>query len=117
MQLDRLTELIPSLKEKAPRCDKFVELLKRYKRGDWIYPAEIHRKLKIDIFTVYEMLEVLRKNHLLHQYLEMSCPYCMRFTGRCYKAISEIPLDYHCPHCKQEISMPFEYTVVTYKVL
>lgn len=109
----------PLLKEKKfdIDCDTVIGFLNRYKSNEWVYPDAMHRILKINIKTVYEILEFCVDLGLLEQYLQIYCPRCQRFTGQYYKTLSEIPETVECLHCDEEILNPLEHAIIIYRVL
>lgn len=119
MQSDIFVKAAPLLKESGLNIDydAFISFLTRYKPNDWIYPTAIHRKLKIEVKDIYDVLELLRTNGYVDQYLEIYCPNCQRYTGQYFKTIGEIPPEVYCEHCDTEIINPLEHASVIYKVL
>jgi hypothetical protein len=115
MQSNIFLKALPTLKEK--KYDEFIEFLGKYKSGDWIYPAVIHRKLGIDLKLIYEALEICCDLGLVEQYLEIYCQSCKKFTGLYFKTISEIPDSVYCLHCDDQTEKPMEHAIVIYKVL
>lgn len=118
MQSNIFAKAAPSLKEKKFNIDisAFLEFLGKYKSGDWIYPSAIHRELKIDVRTVYMLMESLRDSGFVEQYLEIYCPHCSRYTGRYFKTVADVEEEISCPHCDYEITDPVEHAVIVYRV-
>ena len=112
-------KVVPLLKEKKFDIDYEVlaKFLERYKPGDWLYPDAMHRNLKMNIKTVYEILELCVDMNTLEQYLQIYCPNCQKYTGQYYKTIAEIPDEINCLHCDYEISNPLNHAIIIYKVL
>ena len=109
----------PLLKEKEFNIDDaaVIELLGHYKSNQWIYPGALYRKLRLDIKTVYEILEICVEEGLVEPYLEVYCPACQRSTGRCFKTVSDIPEEIYCSQCDEEVINPLKHAIVIYKVL
>lgn len=119
MQSNIFAKVAPLLKEKKYDIDvdNFVRFMGFYNHRDWVYPSAIHRKLKIDIKVVYEILEFLVTQGYIESYLQINCPNCQKYTGHYYKSIGEIPKVVYCPHCDSEIIDPLKYAVLIYRVL
>lgn len=118
MQSSIFAQVAPLLKEKNfdANIDAFVDFMNHYHECDWIYPSVIHRKLKLDIKIVYELMEFLADQNYLTVYLQIYCPNCQRYTGFSYKSISEIPREISCLNCDYEITDPIKHAVVVYRV-
>lgn len=118
MQSNIFAQVVPLLKEKNldANIDDFVDFMSHYHAGDWVYPSVIHRKLQLDIKTVYELLEFLTTQNYLTSYLQIYCPNCKKYTGFCYKTIGEIPSELSCANCDYEITDPINHAVVVYQV-
>ena len=118
MQSNIFLKVVPLLKEKKFNidCDELIEFLGHYKSKDWLFPSALHRKLKVDIKSIYEILEICVEEGLIEQYLEIYCPYCNRYAKRYYKTIADIPNEIDCPHCDSEIMLPAQHAVVIYRV-
>lgn len=112
-------KVVPLLKEKKYNIDydMLTEFLSHYKSNDWLYPDAMHRNLKIDIKTIYEILEYFADMKLLEQYLQIYCPHCQKYTGQYYKSIAELPDELNCLHCDNEILNPLNHAIIIYKVL
>jgi len=110
--------VVPLLKEKKFNIDydALSKFLGRYKRRDWLYPDAMHRNMKINIKTVYEILELCVEAGLLEQYLQIYCPNCQKYTGQYYKTIAEIPEEVNCLHCDYEIVNPLNHAIIIYRV-
>lgn len=109
----------PLLKEKEFNIDitAVIDFLGHYKSNQWLYPGTLHKKLRIDIKIVYEILEICVEEGVLEQYLVIYCPNCQRITEQRFKTIADIPEEVYCSHCDEEIENPLEYAIVVYKVL
>lgn len=97
--------------------DEVIEFLGHYRSNQWIYPGVLHRRLRLDIKIVYEILEICVSEGLVEQYLEVYCPVCQRFTGQYFKTISEVPEEIYCSHCDEEITHPLKHAIIIYRVL
>lgn len=119
MQSNIYLKVAPLLREKKFNIDStaFLDFMKHYSIGDWIYPNAIHRELNIEIKVIYQVLESMVVEGLIEQYLEIYCSKCQRFTGEIYKTIGDIPEEVYCQNCDNEITDPFSHAVVIYKVV
>lgn len=119
MQSNIFAKVVPLLKEKKFDIDydALAKFLAHYKSKDWLYPDAMHRNLKLNIRTVYEILEVCVEIGILEQYLQIYCPHCQRFTGQYYKTIVDIPEEINCLHCDYEILDPLNHAIIIYRVL
>lgn len=119
MQSNIFVKAAPLLRERKLNIDvdAFIDFLAHYSKGDWVYPATLHRKLKYDVKDIYEALEILNRNGYLEQFLEIYCPLCQRYTGQFFKTIGEVPEEIYCENCDDEILNPLEHASVIYKVL
>lgn len=118
MQSNIFVRAVPLLKERQFSIDyeKIVEFLGHYKSQDWIYPSALHRKLKLDLKLIYEVLELCADLGLIEQYMEIYCPNCNRYTNQWFKTITDIPEEIYCPHCDEVINNPLEHAIVIYRV-
>lgn len=118
MQSNIFAKVAPLLKEKKFNvdCDVIISFLSNYNYNDWIYPDAMHRKLKLSIQDIYDILEICAKENLLTKYLQIYCPKCQRFTGNCYKTILEVPELINCIHCDEEINNALRHSIIIYKV-
>lgn len=98
-------------------ADAVLEFLGRYGSKDFIYPNAVHRKLKIDIKIIYEILEICAENELVEPCLEIYCPICNRFTGECFDRLQDIPEQVYCLNCDEEVENPLKHAIVVYRVL
>lgn len=119
MQSNIFVKAVPLLKERQFNidCEKVVEFLGHYKSKDWIYPSAVHRILKLDIKTIYEILEICVETGIIEQYLEIYCPYCNRYTNQWFKTVADVPEELNCLNCDGEIRSPLEHAVVIYRVI
>lgn len=101
-------------KAKSPQLEKFFCY---YQTGEFIYPAVMHRKIGLDISSVYELLEECVRQDILEPVLEIYCPFCQRFIGKRYKTIYDVPEEVCCIHCDQIINLPLGHAIVIYRVL
>lgn len=119
MQSNIFAKVVPLLKEKKFDIDydAVAKFLERYRSNDWLYPDAMHRCLKINLRTIYEILEVCIDMGIVEAYLQIYCPHCQKYTGQYYKTISEIPDEIYCMHCDYEILNPLNHAIIIYKVL
>ena len=119
MQFNICAKVTPLLKEKGYDipAKKITEFLNTYKKGEYIYPGVLHRKFKVDIKTVYAILEICADENLLAQRFGVYCPECQRYTGYIYKNLGELPGTLGCPHCDNEIQNVLHNALVIYEVL
>lgn len=110
---------VPLIEEKKFNIDieTLLVFLEKYKSGNFIYPSALHRKLKVDIKTIYEILEIYVREGVLEQWLEIYCPNCNRFTGQMFNNIEDIPEEVNCYHCGEYVEYPLKHAIVIYKVL
>lgn len=118
MKNDILINMISLLKNHKLNIDydTLSEFLIHYKSNDWLYPDTMRRSLKTDIKTIYEILELYADMKLLEPYLQIYCPHCQKYTGQDYKHIAELPDEFHCLHCDNEISNSLEHAIIIYRV-
>ena len=119
MKLNIFVKVAPLLKEQKFNIDvdQFINFMGHYHHSDWVYPSAIHRKLKIDIKVVYEVLEFLTSQNYLKSYLQIDCPNCRKFTGFYYESIGDIPEVLSCKTCDLEITDPIKHAVLIYQVV
>lgn len=98
------TDVLGQLKDFMSHCQA----------GDWIYPAKIHRELRMDVVTVYELLEFLASKNYVTPYLQVSCPNCERSFH--YKTVGELPSEISCENCNYKIVDPINHATVIYQV-
>lgn len=96
--------------------DGFVDFMGHCQAGDWIYPSSVHRELRMDVATVYELMESLTSQNYLTPYLQIHCPSCQKYTGYCYKTISEIPSEIFCPNYSYADTCAINHAIVVYRV-
>lgn len=101
---------------KEADIDGFVDFMGHYQVGDWVFPSPVHRELRIDIATVYELMEYLTAQNYLTSYLQIHCPSCQKFTGYCYKTIGEIPAEIVCSNCSYADICAINRAIVVYLV-
>ena len=113
MQSNIFVQVAPLLKEQKfdINVDKFIKFMGYYNHKDWIYPSAIHRKLKIDIQTVYKILGLLDSKKYIESYLQINCPNCRKYSDLTYRSIGDIPQVVSCLNCD------FEHAVLIYRVL
>lgn len=102
-------DVLSQLKEK-----NFASLMSNYQARDWVYPAEIHRKLQMDVETVYKLLEFLASKNYVTPCLELYCPNCKHSFY--YKTLGELPSEISCAECGNEIADPISRAIVIYRV-
>ncbi len=112
-------KVAPLLKDRELNSDvdSILNFLGKYKTKELLYPSALHRKLKIDIRVIYEVLEACVQIGIVEQYLEIYCPVCCRFTGQRFKHIEDIPEEVSCLNCGEEVMHPLKHAVVIYRVL
>lgn len=96
--------------------DSYIELLKNYRTGMWIYPGVIKRKLDMPIVDVYYSLACLEKENIIRSYFEIYCNNCHKSTGYIYEALNEIPYEFECESC-HDIFHSLDNTILIYKVI
>ena len=94
----------------------FISFMGKYHTNDWIYPAALHRALKIDIKSIYMMLEACHREGLIERIFEVYCPHCQKYSGNYFMYLTDIPGDVICMNCDEEINSPLEHTVVIYRM-
>lgn len=109
----------PLLKEKKFDIDleALIDFFGKYHSNEWIYPAAIHRELKIDSKIIYEILQICADNGIVEPYLEIYCPKCNRYAKQYYRVITDIPEITNCSQCGAEIVNPVSHAIVIYKVV
>ncbi|MEI4801290.1 hypothetical protein WAZ07_08105 [Bacillus sp. FJAT-51639] len=98
------------------QLDKFMLLLKRYKKGEWLYPGVLIRKLNITSSNAYKLLDSLKDIGVLEVNYELYCHTCNTFEGTIYETFSQVPNDLHCEGCGIELK-PLVNSIVIYKVI
>lgn len=96
--------------------ESYINLLKYYKKGMWIYPGVIKRKLNIPISDVYESLGYLENQKIVCSYFELYCNNCQRSMGDVFESFNEIPDEFECEVCHGVFS-GLENTILIYKVI
>lgn len=119
MQFDIYAKVTPLLREKKydVSAEEIFAFLKKYKKGEFIYPGVLYRKFDIDINTVYDILKICENGGLIIERLEVYCPFCQRFTGYIYNNVGELPEIINCPNCDEEIHNVLNNALVIYEVL
>ncbi|XMA24651.1 hypothetical protein M9428_20890 [Bacillus bombysepticus] len=105
------TSLLP-----GDQLGKFLELLKRYKKGEWIYPGVLIRKLGTPSSKAYKLLDILKDIGVLEVNYELYCHKCNTFEGNIYETFSQVPHDLNCEGCEAELT-PLVNSIVIYKVI
>ena len=94
--------------------DEITDFFSNYKKGDFIYPSVLKRKLNIDDKETYKILTILEKADLLKINYEYFCYNCNR-TGKKYEYYSELPESYTCENCEDCLTL--DNVKVVYKVI
>lgn len=94
----------------------FIELFKRYNKGNWVYPGVIMRHLNISSEETYKLLEFLKHKGILETNYELYCHSCNTFKSKVYGTFSQIPNELYCYECDSELSI-IDNIVVIYKVI
>ncbi|MDQ0186939.1 hypothetical protein ACFOST_17845 [Cytobacillus kochii] len=95
---------------------KFMSLLRRYKKGEWLYPGVLIRKLNITSSKAYKVLEILKDMDVLEVNYELYCHTCNTFEGTIYETFSQMPTGHECEGCDTELQ-PLINSIVIYKVI
>ncbi|MFB5249627.1 hypothetical protein ACE38F_04405 [Bacillus mycoides] len=100
------------------QLDRFLVLLKRYKKGEWLYPGVLIRKLDIPSSKAYKLLDILKDIGILEVNYELYCHRCNTFEGTIYETFSQMPNDLSCEGegCEAEL-IPLVNSIVIYKVI
>lgn len=85
-----------------------------YKKGDFIYPSVLKRKLNIDDKEIYIILSNLEKAGLLKINYEYFCYNC-NTSSNIYEYYSDLPDLYTCENCDDDLTL--ENVKVVYKVM
>jgi len=93
-----------------------LKLLALYKKGDWVYPSLIIRKLKITADNAYNVLNKLRKAGILELNYEIYCHTCNKFVGEIYSTLSQVPERCECDTCGAEMNIE-DNLIVIYRVI
>lgn len=100
----------------SDQLDKFLVLLKRYKKGEWLYPGVLIRKLDIPSSKTYKLLDILKDIGILEVNYELYCHKCNSFKGPIYETFSQMPNELFCEGCEAELT-PLVNSIVIYKVI
>lgn len=95
---------------------KFIDLIERYNKGDWVYPGVLIRQLGITQMQAYQVLDMLKELDMLEVNYELYCHKCGQFKGPIYETIGQIPEELDCECCGEKLN-PLEDTIVIYRVL
>lgn len=95
--------------------DEFRKLFSSFKKGMWMYPGFIIRKLKLNPKIVYQFLMDLENENIIKGYYELYCGHCQKSMGR-VETFKDIPETFVCDYCSEEL-LGIENAVVIYKVI
>lgn len=95
---------------------QFEAYVKQLGKGDYIYPGHLKSKLNMDIKSIYQVLENLRKQQFIESNFEIYCPECHRFKGKIVESLSDIDPDLSCDFCNHQFE-PLTDTIMIYKVI
>ena len=94
--------------------DTIINFFDNYKKGDFIYPSVLKRKLKIDEKEIYKILSIMEKSELLKINYEFFCYNCNK-SSNLYECYSELPEEYICENCEDCLTL--DNVRVVYKVI
>ncbi len=94
--------------------DAITNFFNNYKKGDFIYPSVLKRKLDINEKETYKILSVLEKSNLLKINYEYFCYNCNK-SSKLYEYYSELPESYACDNCEDNLTL--DNVRVVYKVI
>lgn len=92
-----------------------IEFLLIYKKGDFIYPSVIKRKLNLDNDNVYKLLSILEREKILKMYYEAFCYRCNK-SIKMYETFAEIDDSIICDNCEDSLHIGDNIKIV-YKVV
>ena len=104
------------LKMNDDHIQQYLEILKLYTTGKWIYPGAIKRKLNVSITEVYEVLSCLENAGLIKGYYEIYCNNCQHSAGEIFETFNELPEEYECEHWGCVFS-GLENAILVFKVI
>lgn len=96
--------------------EKFIQFLEIV-QNDWIYTDALERFTKDNIVNLYNVLEYLCDAGIMKHYMQVYCPDCSKFIGKCYETIQDLPEDVFCPHCGDEIEDITKNLILIYRVV
>lgn len=100
----------------SEKLERFLSILKRYRKNEWLYPGILIRKLDITSSQAYQVLEILKDLGFLEVNYELYCHTCNTFEGNIYETFSQIPKELECEGCDTELN-PLINSIVIYKVV
>lgn len=112
--LSRIEELATNEFIESIDINEFRKLFNSYKKGMWIYPGFIIRKLNIKPRIAYDFLKSLENEKILKCYYELYCSHCQKSMGR-VETFKDIPETFICDYCDEEL-LGIENAVIIYKV-
>lgn len=100
---------------KAQKFSKLFSLYNKEKRK-YIYPGAFIRSVGIEMKEAYEILDEIEGLRIIAKSYEIYCPKCKYSTGEIYESLNDLPDEYSCGNCENDI-IPIESIIVIYKVL
>lgn len=64
----------------------------------------------------YSILNEIEKLNHIEKVYELHCPRCKYSTGDIYQRLHEVPVEYFCDHCDNDIK-PLDGLIIIYKVI
>lgn len=96
--------------------DLLSKQLKWYKKGEWVYPGVLVRKLNVSADRIYKIMELLKDNNIVEVNYEFYCHECNQFKIPIYSSFIDIPEASLCEKCDTKLSFK-NNIIVIYKVI
>jgi hypothetical protein len=94
----------------------FLNTLKNFSNGNYIYPGLIMRKLNLSTEKVYNLLNMLSDKYILKENYEIYCHFCSKYHHKFYEYYGDIPEYVECESCFNKL-VRSQNVVVIYKVI
>ena len=96
--------------------DELISFLLLFKKNEFIYPSIIKNKFKYDDKEIYEVFNILEKQHLVKMYYELFCYTCNR-SIKLYETFSQIEETIICDICENPLIINKNNIKIIYKVI
>lgn len=115
MSRDLLERILINKIDSKVNLNDMVDFLLTFKQGQFIYPSTIKRKFKMKDKEIYDILNLLEKEHYLKMYYEVFCGFCSKKL-KLYEYYSQLEKITYCDDC-EENNVTLSNVKIIYKVV
>lgn len=112
--------LIEQIKLEKDLAGRFIEAIKGYKKGDYLYHEVFERKFNIDSKIFSRILNLLVQMEVVERVYQVYCPYCQRILDPKYTSLRDLEETIICEECDSELLSRDEmlkYIVVLFRLM